>query len=410
MLLSRVLLVGMALAGVAWGQKSPAAAPAPTGTVTGHVTFAETRQPARFAEVDLVRKPDAAAIAADKASARYERAVSGEEDKTPLSLVAISGRTALDGAFTIRDVPLGDYYVLPKMAGYAIPIGRISNEKQGSDLDTLMRAIADVHVTANHSSDIDLVLHRGGAIAGRLHFEDGSPVVEMDVKVEPVEGIDDLVYLRPDYLREAIDSGYPGRNSAATDDQGRFRIAGLLPGKYVVKTDLLTAGGDRLTSDGAVADTHEVMSMFAPSAFHKTEARAFEIKAAEEIVDADIEVDLSGLHVVKGLVLVKEDRHAPNRGFVRLTSPDDKEFGRSAALRPDGTYHFGFVPPGTYTLTVVAAEDVSNPDELDLNVIPQVLRRFAQAKVDVIVGEHDVQVEDLLLVESKPGQPKPQTQ
>jgi hypothetical protein len=395
-----------AMAVPAWAQKTPPPPPPPAGTVTGHVIFAETQQPARFAEISLVRKPDAAAIAADKAN---ENSV--QEAKTPLRIVAVSGRSGLDGSFAIRDVPPGDFYAIARLAGYVVPIGRIADEKAGRDLDTVLHAIPVVHVAAEHSTEIDLTLHRGAVIAGRLQYEDGSPVVEMDVRVEPAEGDDQLRYLRPSYLPQALDRDYPQRYVATSDDQGHYRIVGLPPGKYVVTTELQTSGGVRLNSGGwdvAPDGGREVVTMFAPVAFHKTDAKVFEVKGAEELDDADVRVELTDLHTVKGAVLAKEDRHAPNQCYLRLTSQDDKQFRRSSRLQSDGTYRFGFVPPGTYTITALAAADLMNPNELDVDdsVSPQYIRRYLTSQVSVIVGEHDVTAEDLLLVESKPTKEK----
>jgi hypothetical protein len=390
----------------AWAQKTPPPPPPPSGTVTGHVIFAETQQPARFAEISLIRKPDAAAIAADPA-----REDSKQEVKTPLSIAAVIGRSGLDGSFTIRDVPPGDFYAIANLAGYVIVIGRIANWKDGRDLDTVMRAIPVVHVAADHSTEIDLTLHRGAVIAGRLQYEDGSPVVEMSVRVDPVEGADELFYLRPSYLAAALERSYTSRYTATSDDKGRYRIVGLPPGKYVVTTELQTSGGDRLNSDGDDVSSgpgiiREIVPIFAPTAFHKADAKIFEIKGAEELDDADIRVELTDLHTVKGAVLAKEDRHAPNQCYLRLSSPDDKQFYRSSRLQSDGTYHFGFVPPGTYTITALAAADLMNPYELDESVSPEYIRRYQQSRVTVIVGEHDVTAEDLVLVEAKPAKEK----
>jgi hypothetical protein len=123
----------------------------------------------------------------------------------------------------------------------------------------------------------------------------------------------------------------------------------------------------------------------------------FEIKGSEQLADASIEVRLSGLYTVRGKVLAKEDSHAPNQAFVSLADRTDKTFGRGAYVQQDGTYILEHVPAGTYTLTVTGAQDVADPDELDRQAKPVVLRMFEGAKMEVVVIDEDANLPEILL-------------
>jgi hypothetical protein len=100
------LSVAISFLGSGGSQKTPPPVPAVTGTVTGHVTFAETRQPARLVEVTLARRPAADEVKADGSDDLPEKA-------SP-RVVAISGRSGLDGSFVISGVPVGEYYAIAK--------------------------------------------------------------------------------------------------------------------------------------------------------------------------------------------------------------------------------------------------------------------------------------------------------
>src|ERR1700733_8294095 len=83
----------------------------PTGTVTGTVIQSDTQRPARLAQVMLMSVGDANA-----------------SDRSPEGQVqgifngrfggGASGRTGLDGTFTIPNVKPGDYYVVASAPGY----------------------------------------------------------------------------------------------------------------------------------------------------------------------------------------------------------------------------------------------------------------------------------------------------
>jgi hypothetical protein len=171
--------MGVSMLAAGLGEQDMTAVPAPSGTVTGHVIFADTRQPARLVEVTLARRPTAGEIKADASEQR--------SDKIPPRTVAISGRTGLDGSFLISGVSAGDYYVVAKLEGYVLPIGPITSEKQAMDVDTVMRDIPLVSVAGNETAEVNVSLHRGGVISGRVQFEDGTPVVEAFINVEPVD-------------------------------------------------------------------------------------------------------------------------------------------------------------------------------------------------------------------------------
>jgi hypothetical protein len=374
-------------------QQAPLPIAAATGTVAGHVMFAESRQPARLVEVTLALRPTADEVKAD--------ASDDVPEKKPTRTVAIFGRSGLDGSFVITGVPVGEYYAIAKMGGYVLPIGPITSEKQAMDVDTVMREIPRVSVAANETAEVNITLHRGGIISGRVQFEDGTPVIEAFINAELADAEEGYVSVRPFYLEQALRME---SDRVLTDDEGRFRIVGLRPGKYTLSTTVTTSGGERLVSNGESVNFRNagqglvMIPFFAPAAFRKKDARVFEIKGSEHVADASIEIRLSQLYTVRGKVLAKEDRHAPNQAYVLLKDETDKTFRRGTRVQEDGTFTLEQVPAGTFTLTVAGARDVADPDASDQQVQPVVLRVFDDVKLDVMVDE-DENVPDILLKE-----------
>jgi len=392
----------------------PGIAVEPTGTVTGRMILSDTQLPARFAEVFLVCKPEPA----DLDFYHRDEGAKTKAEKAPAlaRVVSISARCGLDGAYTARDVPAGDYYLIGKLAGYVVPFVWPASEKDALDLDKFMAAIPLVHVTANQVSTVDLTLRRGGVIAGRVLYDDGSPVEGMWVRAQAAKHTEPIPLLMYQPLSQVAMTDYRSGTqdpSGLTDDDGRFRIAGLPPGKYVVSTTIRTEAGSLMThavgsgsfSGSGSGNQQAVVTVYQPSEFVQSKAQIFEIKDDERAMGADIEVNLNGLHSVTGTVLVKEDRHVPNQAFAVLTPEGEAHMSdshRRAQVDPDGSFHFDFVSPGTYTL-VVGGEDVDmTPPPPELREWqPKLLHKFKHVEIDVIVGDQDVAVDQVLLVESK---------
>jgi hypothetical protein len=417
------LMVGMWMAAQA-PEKEPALNPGTLGTVTGRLTFAETQLPARFAEVVLVRKPDPGDLTPDWEDGPPSRAQLEAQRKRPPKVVSLSGRSGLDGSYTIADVPAGDYWAIARMPGYVVPIGSPATAAEAREIDKLTAALPVVHVNANQVATADVALRRGGVIAGRVTFKDGSPAVGAAVRVESAEAGDlphqiaymPLVNVMANRNR-LVDAG-GGMLSEATDDEGRYRLSGLTPGRYRVSVSLAAATGMRMVmekggmSGRPVGRDSSLLTVYLPNAVRREQGKVVEIRGDEQFLDADLEVDLDGLHTVRGKVLAQEDRHVPSFAYLMLKEDGTKGLGKQASIEADGTFRFDYVPPGTYTLGVMYAQDVEETSQEKLEQMsrdpdvgyathPKVVKKYARMRVAVLVGEHDVALDDVLLVEAK---------
>ena len=194
-----------------------------------------------------------------------------------------------------------------------------------------------------------------------------------------------------------------------TDDEGRYRIFGLSPGKYVVSTILglnqnaavrviLNDGSDGSLSGGRQHIYPELIPVFAPGTFRRKDARIFEIRGDEQITDADLKIDPDGLHTLKGRVLTAQDRHAPNGAMVQLRENGEKGAGRFAEIENDGSFQFRYLPPGSYSVEISANDLLATTDEHER------LKEYKTVRLSVVIGERNLVLDDVLMNALKPGE------
>jgi hypothetical protein len=362
------------------------------GTVTGHVTCGDTQRPARFAqvvlfgvpaEISLTLKPDA-----PPNNTRYM-----DVFKAYATTSMVQSQTDVDGNFLAEGVAPGDYYVFASVPGYVLPRNiLLAASEAGSDLRKAIPGIPMVHVVPEHPAQAELTVERGAALAGKVIWDDGSPATHVTVSILTKK--DKKQELPPQFEMASLEGAV-----TYTDDLGQFRIAGMLPGEYLVKASLQT--NTRMTIQKGVTNLKGVdgdspLTAYAPAAFHQAEAKPITLHAGEERDGVELTVNLSGLHSVTGRVASMEDHHGINSGRVRLEDTQDKEFWRSTGVDADGGFRVTFVPSGTYNLRVTDAADtepsLEKPNkEEPLRFASEItLRSYADGKQSVIVTNSDV--------------------
>jgi hypothetical protein len=361
------------------------------GTVTGIVICGDTQLPARFAKVSLIRKP----------SKEERDAIFAPPDSRPDGAAKNTGRklktfdiiqkhAGLDGGYVVEKVPPGDYWVVAQRDGYIFPIMPAANEKEERDLDRLMAAAVTVHVDAERTAKADVTLERGAVIAGKVAFDDGSTAVGWDVWLVSSASTA-LVPVDNPYtgVAEAIDDTRLGVTS--TDDGGNFHMAGIPPGKYIVVTQLTINNEERLEDASSIltGGGAQVLTAYGPGVFTRESARQIEIHGTETVGDADLKLDLSRLRSIRGRVLRKEDGQPVHGSIVYV---HNGSIAQRARVEADGSYHLDYLPSGTYVLDLTPAF----PDPADRT------RHYQRPPPqNVVVGEEDVTLDDLLLVERK---------
>jgi hypothetical protein len=401
-----VVLCGVAAAACA---QQPASRQG-TGTVTGHVIYGDTQLPARFAHVTLFGVP------AEVTPAKPINPDASTEEQAAAMLQAfgnigkinmVNTQTDTGGDFVATDVAPGDYYVFATATGYESPLSQVEAAiDAGADLKRPLPGLQIVHVSADHTAVANPSMVRGAAVSGTVTWDDGSPVPGAIMTAVPPKG---PTPRPPQQFNMLAIANVLGAFSV-TDDQGHFRIAGLMPGDYVVMATV-QSGGQTGIGAGSGISLNKLASVsplvvYAPSAFHKADAKPVTLAAGEDRRDQQVVLNLGGLHAVSGRVESMEDHHGLNSAELRLTDPNDKEFSRTASVDAMGNFRITFVPPGTYTLAVSDAEDTepTKPGPKDkprMFAEDKTLRSYADAKKPIVVTDQDVSGQDFSLALDK---------
>jgi hypothetical protein len=206
---SRLASLALALlactAAVAAGDQAAAPAPRPSGAIAGTLISADLGLPVRRAQVRLV-----------SASPRVTR----------------TGTTDANGRFAFGDLPAADYTLSAAKAGYLEMV-------YGARRPGARVAGTPIRLAAGEKLDtIALRIPRGGVISGNVVDEFGDAAFGV-----PVRALRLSVMMNGE--RTATSAG-----QAVTDDLGGYRIAGLLPGEYVVSA----VPRDTVAAEAGMAD------------------------------------------------------------------------------------------------------------------------------------------------------------
>lgn len=330
------MILGAALACAAQ-DAPPQAATAPgisTGTIGGTVYCADTDLPARLAAVDLVQ------------TAKYGYAM---EDTTT---------TDLDGRFAFNRVQEGDYYVVAVLPGYenlmSVMTKSYLDAMAADDRKMLLAVVPSVTVSANQPAQISIRLERGAEIDGTATFDDGSPAIGLHVSIALKTGDDSDSGTAEAESEPPI---YSGAGPTTTDDRGRFKILGVLPGEYVVSVSVpvrwaLNTAANPLVE--AMQSSIGSMDVFVGGGQRVSKAATIKVTTGGASKDADITIPLSRLHTIRGQVLLKSTNQPPAAATVRLLYADTREPARSM-VAPNGEFEFHYVPEDSFILRAIAS-------------------------------------------------------
>lgn len=408
--LALIPLVSMTMA----QQPAPAAAPPAPGQVTGRVFCGDTDQPARFATVQLVGEHPPPATVFDNEAFSKEPDPEKAFTKAMVSVMkggnsSLSSLTTLDGAFSLDKVPPGTYWVVAQLAGYLSPLSQLSvleRVKAGDDALKAVQSTAEkIVVQPNQSAHVDVRIERGASVSGAIRYDDGSPAPG----VTPM-----LMKLDKDGKWKEL--GVVSTLPANTDDHGRYRIYGLLPGKYAVKATLPTI--QAASGLGAMPSIHSSMGdmliVYSGGALHKKDVKPVEVGPGEEVDGVDIIFPIDNLHAIAGSVVAKFDQHLVDAGWVSLEDADTKEQIRGTAIEQDGSFRLNYVLDGQYILKIAGAADTEKSSDAGSSggfapfIHGKKLKSYGAAELPLTVKSDStnlvLQVPDLAVPKAPPAQ------
>jgi Carboxypeptidase regulatory-like domain len=226
--------------------------------------------------------------------------------------VTYGALTDRDGKFTISNLPPGRYTATASRTAFVPPPNINLTLSAGEKKD-----------------DVKLKLTPTGAIVGRVLDSAGEPVPHAGVHVE----------------------GSHSNENVSTDEQGRFRIGGLQPGKYRVRAARgPTAFPEEIRTDGTV-ETHYSPTYY-PGSLTRSGARRVEVLPGADLNGIDIQLIATALVSVSGKVSgIPTGKGHP---AIQLNRDGETGFGgEMTAVKADGTFKIAAIDPGKYTLTAI---------------------------------------------------------
>jgi len=419
------------------GSCSLAQTPAATadGSISGHVALSDTNGPARFAHVLLKRVPDGTAKPVNPAEglAGLFGAMLGMDDdddeKKPAnnkpaspakpkdaddaaasaalseimagaSDMMTSATVDASGAYTLRGLKPGTYFIHAVLPGYIDPVAAFSSADLSSTDPAIQQRIHNelqvVTVTGQAPVHLDIRMELGAAISGRVLYEDGNPAVGWRVTISPVKK---ATTGNPSVASGIALGQLPNltemifKESHTTDDRGNYRISGLRSGEYVVSATLSTSNA----SGGVLSGGQMKLTVFSGNVMHEADAKPINLATAEDRKGEDLIMHTSNLHFVAGTVLAKLDGQTVNSGSVTMRDEADPSVlnAQMSSIQPDGSFRFDYVPSGKYTLKIKKAditEATGGVTKLFGMEIPKTktLRSFGPGEQEVQVGDSDV--------------------
>jgi len=339
----------------------------PTGRINGTVMCNDTHAPARGARVELIP---------------MSKDLQGQNR---------TAHTDMTGHFTFAHLSSGEYFAIVSFPGYLNPLDTVEEPKDNSQeaFDALLRKLGTFTVDADAPLTANLTLVRGAAVSGKVLYSDGTPTVRAPIAIEDVKTSKAPMGSRIWNLNQ---------RGQTTDDRGRFRLVGLKPGIYRIAVVAPRLESPANGEEGYESDYDEgnggagaTLRIFAGNTYHRSQAKAFELRGGEETSDIDITIPLTGLHSVQGSVSAK-DGQMLNMGELSLKDTSDNKLTFAVSLMRDGTYSFGNIPPGTYTLSIDAALGILNPNpKNDWEKNELVMQnKFVPAQREIIVLDNDL--------------------
>jgi hypothetical protein len=336
--------------------------PRPAGRITGTVYCNDNHKPARGAMVTIT---DVVVGAGDEFFQRNTYADS-------------------EGHYSFTDVAPGTYTLRAVLPGYIQ--GPVPDDGPASKAVTNAKNTTawqgNAIIQSGETISKELILERGAALEGRVVYSDGAPAIRAEVHAELVAA------------KTAQPQSLPG-SITRTDDEGKFRLAGLYPDTYLVSVIPRMKYQPFSLADNTSDDQPrlESLQVFSGDTLHRAAAKSFPLRAGDTLSGVEITVPLVSLFKLHGSISAVDGRII-NMGVVTLIDDSDATLRFRSGVQEDGSFDFDAIPSGNYKLTIDHAFITRpNPNyKPDGDTDEEILQTnaFAAINTNLIVKESDL--------------------
>ena len=180
-------------------------------------------------------------------------------------------------------------------------------------------------------NDIRISIVPQGVIAGRVLDEDGDPTT--DVRVQA---------MRWGYINGA--KRMMGFSNTTADDQGNFRLSGLVAGKYILYAD-----SNRMIPFNPSKDAY--VTTYFPNALDLNEATPINLTPGAEVTGTEIRLRKMRVFRVRGKAVDGNGAPVRNMALALLpknANPQAMSLNRNITISRDGSFDFRNVMAGSY--------------------------------------------------------------
>ncbi len=278
-----------------------------------------------------------------------------------------SGVTDEQGYVEIKKVKAGTYYAMVNAPGVVSPLAytnlsRANRGRQQQDIKKAFEGFEKIVVDGISDVDVQIRAIRGGAIGGRVMYDDGDPAI--GVKVEVLRKVDEkFVPVISNF--STIISMFSGMGFR-TDDRGMYRFSGLPAGDYIIKvTESASHTNSKVTPyrspEALLFAGNSFLSIFFPNVFDSESAETINVQLGQEFSEANIIIPSRSLYQIEGKLISKKDK-SPVKGRIAIKRVNEQnlfsffsEFARgqgSELTDENGNWKFKELPKGKYKLIV----------------------------------------------------------